>query len=171
MDRSGATMFIHQKELGRLDIGFGAGRFPKKYRLTPLVGNETIQCGCNRIRVVFTPGQSMGSCCFFTDIEGKQGKKRVLIMGDASGFKCNEKEMREYGYRGTDTDYIKTIKRMKRFAFDLVLPGHPHQISNETRKDGSPFVTRREWLSFLDRRLAQMKSFVAEYPDFNSYIP
>ena len=170
MDRSHATMFIHKKELKLLNIGLGPGRFSKKHRVRPLRGSEILECGPIRVRVVFTPGQSMGSCCFFTEIDGPQGKKRVLVMGDASGFKSNKREMRLYGYHGTDKDYMKTIRKMKQFVFDLVLPGHAHQISLETRRDGSPWITRKEWLSFLNHRLAEMKSFVAEYPDFNQLI-
>lgn len=166
--QSKAKMYIHEKDIERLDLGFGMGEknIPADYEVIRLKGGETFTCGNNKIEVVFTPGQSMGSCCFITYVKGAQGLKKVFVIGDASGFKSSVESQQKFGYKGCVGDYKKTIPLMKSIECDLILPGHPHQVAKEMYNNGNPFAKKEEFYLLLDNRYKEMEMFIKEHPEY-----
>jgi glyoxylase-like metal-dependent hydrolase (beta-lactamase superfamily II) len=132
-----------------------------------LSDGDQINCGEITIKTVHTPGQSPGSVVFLTSVEGPDGPCRVLFAGDSTGFKCSPKDFEYYAYKGVCRDFRNTVEILRSLEFDLYLGGHPHQVKREMRDDGSPFVTKDEWLKLVNGRHEQMQEFLKRFPKYN----
>ena len=76
------------------------------------------------------------------------------------------KDFEAYGYPGVAADYRRTVAILRGLDFDLDHGGHPHQVRDEMRADGNPFVTREEWLKLLDGRAGRMENFLSRFPQY-----
>ncbi|MCZ7645450.1 MAG: MBL fold metallo-hydrolase [Planctomycetota bacterium] len=165
---SGAPVMVHELDAGIVESGSYRGE-----RKTPPVGvarrlkdGDAIERGGVAFRTIHAPGQSAGEVVFLAEVDGPDGPCRVLFAGDATGFKHSVKGLDELGYPGVCADYRRAVKTLEALEFDLYLGGHPHQVFNEMREDGNPFVTREEYRRMLSERHRLMEEFVARHPRY-----
>jgi metallo-beta-lactamase class B len=167
VELSGAQVAAHRLDAGIIESGTFLGRkVSAPCRVDrKLEDGEVLSLGGLDLTVVHTPGQSPGSIVIRTTVDGPEGPCRTLFAGDSTGFKSNPEDFEAYGYPGVCADYRRTVGLLRGLEFDLYLGGHPHQVRDEMRADGNPFVTRQEWLKLLDGRLARMERFLARFPE------
>jgi metallo-beta-lactamase class B len=171
VELSGAEVCAHRLDAEIIESGVFRGR---KVLAPCRVGRrlddgQVIRHGELELAVVHAPGQSPGSIVIMTTVDGPQGPCRVLFAGDSTGFKSNPDTLDEFGYPGVCADYRRTVGILRGLEFDLYLGGHPHQVREEMRGDGSPFVTRQEWLTMIEARAGRMERFVARFPKYLSW--
>lgn len=165
---SGARVLVHERDAEIVESGTYRGKriMPPAPVAQKLKDGETIVQGGVAFQTVHCPGQSAGEVVFLATVKGPDGPCRTLFAGDATGFKNNVKVLDELGYPGVCADFRRTVEVLKGLAFDLYLGGHPHQVFNEAREDGNPFISREEYLKLVTGRLAAMERFVAEHPRY-----
>jgi glyoxylase-like metal-dependent hydrolase (beta-lactamase superfamily II) len=77
--------------------------------------SEIVDCGSKKLKVIFTPGHTKGSVCFFDQ------KSKALFSGDTL-FKG------AYGRTDLNSssaeDMKSSLKLLSNINFDLLLPGH-----------------------------------------------
>jgi len=168
VELSGAQVAAHRLDAEILESGTFLGRkVGAPCRVDrKLEDGEALSLGGLELVIVHTPGQSPGAIVIRTTVDGPDGPCRALFAGDSTGFKSNPKDFEEYGYPGVCADYRRTVAILRGLEFDLYLGGHPHQVRDEMRADGNPFVTRGEWLKLLDGRAGRMENFLARFPQY-----
>ncbi len=86
-----------------------------------LKDGEEIQLGDEYFEVIFTPGHSSDSVCFYCK------KEKILFSGDTA-IRINMQD-------GTYTDdYINTIKRLSKLKIDIIYPGHGDALTENPEK-------------------------------------
>jgi metallo-beta-lactamase class B len=169
---SKAPVMIHTLDAEVVETGTYHGEgdiFPSCQVDRRLKDGEVIEHGGVSLTTLHCPGQSAGEVVFTTTLDGPDGPCRVLLAGDASGFKNSKsgaESIDRLGYPGVCADYRKTVEILKALEFDLFCGGHPHMVFREMREDGSPFITREEWHKHVDGRHQKMEEFVEEYPEY-----
>jgi len=169
LELSGASLAVHELDADIVESGVyrGTRMFPPAPVARRLKDGDAIEQGGLAVRTIHTPGQSAGSVVFALTVDGPEGPCRVLFAGDATGFKHESRKSFEHlGYPGVCADYRRTVEILKGLEFDLLLPGHPHQVFKEMRADGSPFVTPDQWLQAVEKRHGLMERFVSRYPQY-----
>ena len=73
----------------------------------------------NNVKAVLTYGHTIGH----SSLEFKQGKRRVLVAGDAIKSLNDYLNSNEYGNAQDPDEYIKTKERIKN-NYDVIIPGH-----------------------------------------------
>lgn len=159
---SGALVCVHEADAGIMESGLFKGKqvFQPRKVDRRLKDGETVRLGEAAFQVIHCPGQSPGSAVFLADIMGPDGPCRALFCGDATGFKCAPELYEQYGYPEAARDYRKSVEKLKALEFDLYLGGHPHQVADEIRKDGNPFISRDEWVKMVDARHKKMETYL-----------
>jgi len=135
-------------------------------KITGIDDGQVFCFGDAVVKVIHTPGQTPGEVVYLVTVNGPQGECRALVAGDATGFKSTVEEFERNKYPGVCRDYEKTVSILKSIEFDLYLGGHPHQVFNEMREDGSPFVSREQWHKMVDNRHQQKKDFLKAHPEY-----
>jgi metallo-beta-lactamase class B len=166
--RSGAKVMIHEKDAEIVETGVYRGKqmAPPAKVDKRLKDGEVVELGGVAFKTIHCPGQSAGEVVFLATVNGPGGPCRTLFAGDATGFKHNEKELDRLGYPGVCADFRRTVGILRALDFDLYLGGHPHQVFDEARADGNPFISREEWLKLVNGRSEQMETFVKEHPRY-----
>lgn len=119
---SRAKIYAHREIVGKLKDGkstFAAmlgGTMPKIDVDGPLVENQEVTIGDASFQVLFTPGHSIGSVCFYS------AKHEVLFSGDTvfahGGFG-------RYDFPGGDfTLLLHSIERLSQLKVRRLYPGH-----------------------------------------------
>ena len=165
---SGAAVMIHERDADVLETGLYRDKkvVPAVHVSRRLVDGDVIKEGGVSISVLHCPGQSAGSAVYCVTVNGPQGPSRAIFAGDGTGFKNSVEVLDRLGYPGVCADYRNTVKKLQALDFDLYCGGHPHQVFEEMRPDGNPFVTREEWQKMVGARHQQMEDFVKEYPKY-----
>jgi len=163
-----AEVMIHEKDADAVVTGTWKGQqwHPGVKITRRLKDGDVVAVGEVKIKVVHCPGQSPGSVVYLTTVDGPEGPCRVIFAGDTTGFKSSVAELELLGYPGVCADYRETVEKLRKMAFDLYLGGHPHQVFNEARADGNPFITREEWLKLVNGRAKEYENFVKEHPKY-----
>jgi len=163
-----AEVMVHEKDADVVEVGKWKDRvgYPGVKVTRRLKDGEVVEIGGIKFRTVHTPGQSAGSVVYLTTVDGPDGTCRVCFGGDSTGFKNGVAELERLGYPGVCADYRATVEKFRKMEFDLYLGGHPHQVFNEARADGNPFITRDEWLKLVNGRAKEYTDFVQEYPKY-----
>ena len=73
----------------------------------------------NNIKTVLTYGHTVGH----SSLEFKQGKRRILVAGDAIKSLNDYLNSKEYGNTKNPDEYIKTKEKIKK-NYDVIIPGH-----------------------------------------------
>lgn len=90
-----------------------------------LKNNEVLNLGKYKLKAIYTPGHSIGSCCFYEE------KTKFLFSGDT---------LFAYGTpalitpSGSKNDYLKSLKKLLKLDIKKILPGHGH-LSENPKKD------------------------------------
>jgi len=168
---SGAETLMHRLDAEVVRTGFFQGRpAGQPYeKVKDLEDGQEFSFGDAVVKVIHTPGQSAGEVVYLVNVGGPQGPCRALVAGDATGFKADPEDFERMKYPGVCADYDRTVKVLKAIQFDLYLGGHPHQVFNEMREDGFPFVTREEWFKMVDNRYQQKVDFLKQHPEYANY--
>ncbi|MCL2641429.1 MAG: MBL fold metallo-hydrolase [Phycisphaerales bacterium] len=163
-----AEVMIHDKDADAVITGTWKGqRWHSGVKVTRrLKDGDVVKVGEMKIQTIHTPGQSPGSVVYLATVDGPQGKCRVCFGGDSTGFKGSVNELELLGYPGVCRDYRETVEKFRKMEFDLYLGGHPHQVFNEARADGNPFITREEWLKLVNGRAKEYTDFIKEHPKY-----
>jgi len=138
-------------------------------RVKDVEDGQVFDLGDATVKVLYTPGQTRGEVVYLVTLDGPQGPCRALAAGDATGFKDDVEEFEQNKYPGICADYDRTVEILKSLQFDLYLGGHPHQVFNEMRADGFPFVTRGQWLKMVENRHQQKVVFLQAHPEYANY--
>ena len=164
----GAEVMVHRldAEIVRTGVWLGDTVGAPVRNVKEIEDGQVYDFGDTVVKVIHTPGQSPGEVVYLVTVDGPQGKCRALVAGDATGFKASVEEFERLGYPGVVLDYEKTVQILKAIDFDLYLGGHPHQVFNEMREDGIPFVTREQWHKMVDNRNQQKIDFLADHPEY-----
>jgi glyoxylase-like metal-dependent hydrolase (beta-lactamase superfamily II) len=129
-----------------------------------LAGDETLEFGDARFRVLATPGHTPGSVCYLLE----RGGLRALFTGDViqSLSPASPGALGTYAaylpprYRGSAGDYLASLRRLRALPVpDLVLPGHPRM--DPAPQD--PRLSERAWAELLDGGIAEMERLLARY--------
>jgi metallo-beta-lactamase class B len=165
---SGATVCVHEKDAEIVETGIFKGKqvYPASKNVRRLKDGEVVEFGGVAFKTIHCPGQSAGEVVFLATVGGPDGPCRVCFAGDATGFKDDVATLERIGYPGVCADYRKTVETLRGLAFDLYLGGHPHQVFNEAREDGNPFISRDEYLKLVNSRHQQMERFVEQHPKY-----
>lgn len=73
----------------------------------------------NNIKIVLTYGHTVGH----SSLEFKQGKRRILVVGDAIKSLNDYLNINKYGNAQNSDKYIKTKENIKN-NYDVIIPGH-----------------------------------------------
>ncbi|HYF49561.1 MAG TPA: MBL fold metallo-hydrolase [Planctomycetota bacterium] len=165
---SGAAVMIHEKDAEIVESGQYRGKpiVPAVRIAKRLVDGDVIALGGVDFKTIHCPGQSAGEVVFAATVDGLDGPCRALFASDATGFKHDVETLDFLGYPGVCADYRRTVEILRELEFDLYLGGHAHQVLNEARADGNPFITRDEWLKLVNGRHQAMEDFVREHPRY-----
>jgi metallo-beta-lactamase class B len=165
---TGAKVMVHARDADVLETGLYRDKkvVPPVHVSRRLVDGDVITEGDLSIKVLHCPGQSAGSAVFCATVNGPEGPCRAIFAGDGTGFKNSVEVLDRLGYPGVCADYRATVKKLQALDFDLYCGGHPHQVFEEMRPDGNPFVSKEEWLKMVGARNQQMEDFVKEYPKY-----
>jgi metallo-beta-lactamase class B len=165
---SGATVYVHERDAEIVQTGIYRGEriAPRLKAVSKLTDGQVVEVGGIQFKTIHCPGQSAGEVTFAIVVDGPDGPCRIAFTGDSTGFKHDVAELEKLGYPGVCADYRRTVETLKRLEFDLLLSGHPHQVFGEAREDGSPLVTRDEWLRVIKNRHANMENFITKYPHY-----
>ena len=147
-----------------------------------LAGDEVIEVGDARFRVLATPGHTPGSICYLLE----RGHLRALFAGDVImmlvGDEKPHSELRKPlgtysaylapGYRGDAKTFLSSLRDLRALPVpDLVLPGHPR--ADPTPQ--SPCLSQGRWEALLDRGIRDLEQLLARYErdgaDFLDGIP
>jgi glyoxylase-like metal-dependent hydrolase (beta-lactamase superfamily II) len=135
-----------------------------------LKGDEVLDFGDVRFRVLATPGHTPGSICYLME----RGSLRVLFAGDVISELLGNEEPTAAGrnplgtysaylaprYRGNAKDYLASLHKLRSLPVpDLVLPGHP--ASDPTPQN--PRLTGQRWEEMLDRGIGEMETLLARF--------
>ena len=143
-----------------------------------LKGEETIEVGKVRFRVLAAPGHTPGSICYLMERDGQ----RVLFSGDIIWSLTGDEATRAAGgwpvgwpvgwplgtyptyvaprYGGNAKDFLSTLRRLRALPVpDLVLPGHP----DFDPKPQSPVLSQQRWERLLDMGIHEMERLQARY--------
>ncbi|MFX1452192.1 MAG: MBL fold metallo-hydrolase [Promethearchaeota archaeon] len=87
-----------------------------------ITDNEIFDLGNHKLRVIYSPGHTLGHCCFLLD-------ENILVAGDM-GF-----ESLWYGNaRASLLDYIKTYQRLISLDLKMVLSGHLDPVTDRIKE-------------------------------------
>jgi glyoxylase-like metal-dependent hydrolase (beta-lactamase superfamily II) len=129
-----------------------------------LAGDETIDFGGTRFRVIAAPGHTPGSVCYLLERPDLQ----ALFTGDVIQhlIPAQSDTLGTYTaylpplYRGNVADYLASLRRLRALPSpDLVLPGHPRM----DRVPQSPRLSAERWQTLLDQGIAEMERLLAHY--------
>ncbi|MBI3492390.1 MAG: MBL fold metallo-hydrolase [Acidobacteria bacterium] len=165
---TGAKVVIHEKDAEIVATGACRGEsiMPPVKIDKRLKDGEVVELGGVAFKTVHCPGQSAGEVVFLATVNGPDGPCRTIFAGDATGFKDDVKTLDRLGYPGVCADFRRTVGILRALEFDLYLGGHPHQVFDEARADGHPFISRDEWLKLVNGRSEQMETFVKQHPRY-----
>jgi glyoxylase-like metal-dependent hydrolase (beta-lactamase superfamily II) len=135
-----------------------------------LTGDESIDFGDVRIRVLATPGHTPGSVCYLLERDGLRalftGDVITSLVGDDTSLIRARWPLGTYSayltsrYRGDARAYLSSLHRLRTMKVpDLVLPGHP-------RGDPSPqepCLTQERWETLLDKGIHDMERLLSRY--------
>jgi len=126
-----------------------------------LEGPEILEFGNVRIRVLSTPGHTLGSTCYLIERAGL----RVLFAGDVIQ-RLDEPTLGTYStylaprYRGDARSFLASLEMLRALPVpDVVLPGHP----NASAVPRSPRMTQQHWANMLDSGIDEMRRLVDRY--------
>lgn len=118
-----SKIYINEKELKNLfennvdsDLYKPLLRIIDEYDINTF--NDEINIS-NNVKAVLTYGHTIGH----SSLEFKQGKRRVLVAGDAIKSLNDYLNSNEYGNAQDPDEYIKTKERIKN-NYDVIIPGH-----------------------------------------------
>ncbi|MCE5270456.1 MBL fold metallo-hydrolase [bacterium] len=168
---SGAEVLLNKydAEVVRTGLYRGKSVLTPCDRVKDIEDGQVFDLGDATVKVLYTPGQTRGEVVYLVTLDGPQGPCRALAAGDATGFKDDVEEFEQNKYPGICADYDRTVEILKSLQFDLYLGGHPHQVFNEMRADGFPFVTRGQWLKMVENRHQQKVVFLQAHPEYANY--
>ncbi|MCL2648513.1 MAG: MBL fold metallo-hydrolase [Phycisphaerales bacterium] len=163
-----AEVMVHEKDADTVEAGKWKDRagYPGVKVTRRLKDGDVITIGGVAFKTEHAPGQSPGEVVYLVTVDGPDGPCRAIFAGDATGFKNGVAELERLGYPGVCADFRTTVEKFRKMAFDLYLGGHPHQVFNEARADGNPFITREEWLKLVNGRAKEYEEFVKKYPKY-----
>ncbi|MCL2648726.1 MAG: MBL fold metallo-hydrolase [Phycisphaerales bacterium] len=169
-----AEVMVHERDADTVEAGKWKDRvgYPGVKVTRRLKDGDVVTVGGVSFKTVYTPGQSPGSVVYLATVDGPKGGGgpcRVCFGGDSTGFKANVVDLERLGYPGVCADYRATVEKFRKMEFDLYLGGHPHQVFNEARADGNPFITREEWLKLVNGRAQEYENFVKKNPKYLSW--
>ncbi len=127
-----AEVMLHREDVKEAEKGsfYGTWNFiNKKVNIKvdkELKGNEIIETGKHRFRVIHTPGHTHGSICLFEE------KEKILITGDlvfAGGF------FGRTDLGGNPRELINSLKRILKIDFKDIYPGHGGIAGREDVED------------------------------------
>ena len=87
--------------------------------------NSIIDLGRHKLRLIYTPGHSIGSCCFYEE------KDKFLFSGDTVFAHGTPALITP---SGSKNDYINSLNKLLKFNIKKILPGHG-DISDNPKKD------------------------------------
>lgn len=169
---TGATIYAGKSDTQILRVGAPYEAFFSTFKMpnhsphpttvdVALEGDEVISFGDFRVRVLDTPGHTLGSTCYLME----RGGRRVLFSGDVI-MRLAEKPLGTYSaylpprYRGDARSYLVSLQKLRALpAPDLVLPGHPRSNS----KPRSPRLTQAQWEEMLDDGIGDMQQLVKRF--------
>ena len=117
-----ATIYMHEKDARYVELRdimytcsefFSQNEFPKIH--VKLSGNETINVKPFKLQVIFTPGHTAGSVCFF------DAQRGLLFSGDTL---FAESAGRTDLLGGSEEKLIESLLSLKFLNFNTLLPGH-----------------------------------------------
>jgi glyoxylase-like metal-dependent hydrolase (beta-lactamase superfamily II) len=130
-----------------------------------LKGEEVIEFGDARFRVLATPGHTPGSLCYLLE----RNNLRVLFAGDVIVKLTGNERDSPFGtyvaylaprYRGDAAAFLSSLRQLRKLAApDLVLPGHP----SSDRVPQSPALSPARWEALLEGGIREMETLVARY--------
>ena len=90
-----------------------------------LENNKVIEVGNWTLKVLYTPGHTSGSVCYYEE------EKRILFTGDTVYAKGTISDL---SYSGNYGSYIKSLNTLNSLKVDTMLPGHG-AISTDVEED------------------------------------
>jgi glyoxylase-like metal-dependent hydrolase (beta-lactamase superfamily II) len=137
-----------------------------------LAGEETLDFGDTKFKVIATPGHTPGSVCYLLE----RPALRALFTGDIVlhlGASGNDPQSARHTamlgtystylaprYGGNAEDYLASLKRLRSLPTpDLILPGHP-QIDLVPQ---DPHLSAERWQAILDQGIAEMEWLLVRY--------
>ena len=98
----------------------------KKFKhSTPLEDNSEINLGKIKLKVIYTPGHSKGSVCFY------EPKQKILFSGDTV-FAHGTPSL--ITISGSKKEYIQSLNKLLKLKINKILPGHG-DISLKPKED------------------------------------
>ncbi|HZV03894.1 MAG TPA: MBL fold metallo-hydrolase [Gemmataceae bacterium] len=141
-----------------------------------LTGDETIEFGETRIKVLATPGHTTGSICYLLERPGLS----ALFTGDVVQHLAMVRggDLGTYSaylpplYRGDARASLTSLRRLRDLPQpDLILPGHPRMDPTPQ----NPHMPPEQWKELLNKGIADMKLLLSRYEadgaDFLDGVP
>lgn len=139
-NKTGAPLFIHEYDAEMLSdpVKNVSMKFYRRPLLCDTVPNtftdgETLTFGGIVLRVMLTPGHTLGSCCLYT--------RDVIFSGDTL-FRGTIGRTDHYG--GDTEREILSVMQIAMLPGDLeVLPGHGEKTSLSAEREYNPYINKR----------------------------
>ena len=139
-NKTGAPLYIHEYDAEMLSdpVKNVSMKFYRRPLLCDTVPNtftdgETLTFGGIVLRVMLTPGHTLGSCCLYT--------RDVIFSGDTL-FRGTIGRTDHYG--GDTEREILSVMQIAMLPGDLeVLPGHGEKTSLSAEREYNPYINKR----------------------------
>jgi glyoxylase-like metal-dependent hydrolase (beta-lactamase superfamily II) len=181
-EATGATVYAGEgdaavlRAAGPREALYSTFYVPQDVRAVPtrvdveLHGDERIEVGDARFRVLATPGHTPGSVCYLME----RDHQRVLFAGDVILSLARRNESRSpYArplgtypaylaprYRGDGQAFLRTLRSLRALPGpDLVLPGHPR----DDAAPQNPAMTQSRWEALLDPGIQELEQLLDRY--------
>jgi glyoxylase-like metal-dependent hydrolase (beta-lactamase superfamily II) len=104
--------------------------FPGNFNVKHIEGNETFAFDDFALKVVYSPGHTLGSVCFFDEENGRLFSGDHLLKNITSNPVIEiEYQEKNNGYRSLSS-YLKSLEMIGALGVKEVLPGHGAPFSN-----------------------------------------
>lgn len=138
---TGAKVVIHEKDAGHLidpKKSLAEGNFPEVQHPVNadilVKDGDVLKLGGEEIKVMNTPGHTMGSVCYILE------KDRVIISGDT--LFCMTAGRTDF-FDGSNEKMIESLKRLIALEGDYrVLPGHNRETTLERERTRNWYIRR-----------------------------
>ncbi len=140
-EETGAEVVIHAKDADHLidsEKSLAKGNFPETQK--PVMADmlikegDVLTLGEEKIKVMSTPGHTMGSVCYIIESE------RVILSGDT--LFCMTAGRTDF-FDGSDELMIRSLKRLISLEGDYkVLPGHNRETTLESERKRNWYIRR-----------------------------
>lgn len=140
-EESGAKVVIHENDAGHLldpEKSLAQGNMPEPQ--IPVNADITVKdgdilkLGNETIRVLHTPGHTMGSVCYILE------KDRMILSGDT--LFCMTAGRTDF-WDGSEEEMIKSLKKLIALDGDYrVLPGHNRETTLESERKRNWYIRR-----------------------------